>query len=76
MNELREEAKIILENVKNGAKIMTTEEANAFKKRWNDTYNEGGDGYIPPVITDKMVEWAKNVIFSQEPTLLNQVFAL
>lgn len=76
MNEQREEAKSILDNVKNGANIMTTEEANAFKNRWNDTYNEGADGYIPPVITDKMVEWAKNVIFPQEPTLLNQVFAL
>lgn len=76
MNERREEAKLILDKVKNGAKIMTAEEANAFKKQWNDTYNEGGDGYIPPVITDKMVEWAKNVMSPKEPTLLSQVFAL
>lgn len=76
MNERREEAKLILDRVKNGAKIMTAEEANAFKKQWNDTYNEGGEGYIPPVITDKMVEWAKNVMSQKEPTLLSQVFAL
>lgn len=42
--------------------LMNEEQANLYKKWWNDTYNEGGEGYIPEIITVEQVEWANKIL--------------
>lgn len=40
-------------------KLRTSEEAEKFYKKYNDTFNEGGYGFIPHVYTFEEVEHAK-----------------
>ena len=47
LNYLRNE----LADMKNQPKLYTREEAKAKKKWYNDTYNEGGGGYVPHFYT-------------------------
>ena len=42
--------------------LMTNKESKLWKKNYNDTYNEGGEGYVPEVITAEMLEWAEKVM--------------
>lgn len=39
--------------------LYTEEEARRERKLWNDTYNEGGEGFVPKFYTYKEVEDAK-----------------
>lgn len=39
--------------------IPTEEEAHNRRKRWNDLYNEGGEGYIPSWVTAEQYRYAK-----------------
>lgn len=42
--------------------LMTDDQAKSWAKRYNDINNEGGDGYIPQVVTAGDVEWAKRIL--------------
>lgn len=59
-------AKYVLEKSKStrklDGKLMTEAQAKKWKKEYNDLMNEGGDGYIPDIITVERVEYAKRVL--------------
>jgi hypothetical protein len=42
--------------------LMTEAEAKKWMKRYNDLYNEGGDGYIPEIITKEQVQYAMSIL--------------
>lgn len=42
--------------------IPSREEARRRMKWWNDTYNEGGEGFVPKIINIEQYEKAKNII--------------
>ncbi len=42
--------------------LMTNAEYDAWAKRYNDINNEGGEGYIPALITVEQLEHAKRII--------------
>lgn len=42
--------------------LMTMEQAKAWRKRYNDINNEGGEGYIPSIVTQEQYDWAKQVL--------------
>jgi hypothetical protein len=43
-------------------RLPTPEEARKWRIRYNNINNEGGDGYIPSIVTDNQVEWAEKVL--------------
>lgn len=47
---------------KAGNLYSTREEVNAARKRYNDLYNEGGEGYVPVFYTVDDYENAKKVL--------------
>lgn len=59
-------AQAILEHAKStiklNGKLMTDIQAEEWKKVYNDKMNEGGEGYIPEIITVEAVEYAKRVL--------------
>ena len=38
--------------------LMNQEQALEWRRRYNDVVNEGGDGYVPSVITQEEYDWA------------------
>lgn len=42
--------------------LMTLKEAAAWKKSYNDLWNEGGEGFVPEIITKEDVEWAEKIL--------------
>ena len=42
--------------------LMSDKEARAWKKRYNDFYNEGGEGFVPNVVTAEAFEWANKIL--------------
>jgi hypothetical protein len=61
------EAKLIIEKSKKTYKnsdgtLMTMDEAKKWMKRYNDLHNEGGDGYIPEIITEEQVQYAMSIL--------------
>lgn len=42
--------------------LMTDKEARAWKRHYNDFYNEGGEGFVPDVVTVEAFEWAKKIL--------------
>lgn len=40
-----------IERMEKQKKLYTDEEAARLRKEWNDTYNEGGEGYVPHFYT-------------------------
>jgi hypothetical protein len=61
------EAKRIIEDAETSVvnisgKLMTVAEARVWRKKYNDFYNEGGEGYIPDVVTKEAYEWAKAIL--------------
>jgi hypothetical protein len=62
-----EQAKRVIEAAKTTRKnadgtLMTREQARAWQKRYNDINNEGGDGYIPSVVTQEQYDRAKRIL--------------
>lgn len=62
--EMTEEKEQIIASAKNTIKnadgsLMTNEQARKFTKEYNDFYNEGGEGFLPVIITAEMVKWAR-----------------
>lgn len=62
-----EQAKKVVEAAKTTRKnedgtLMTREQARAWQKRYNDINNEGGDGYIPSVVTQEQYDRAKRIL--------------
>lgn len=60
------EAKRIVELAEKQKDIPPMEEAKRRMKWWNDTYNEGGEGYIPQIISKELYERAQRVIAEQK----------
>lgn len=67
INEAKEIIKKAEITIKNSdGTLMTQEQAKTYKKRYNDLYNEGGEGYVPKIITIDMYSWAINIIQSNK----------
>lgn len=68
-NELRQAREIIRLSEKSpknkDGKLMTREQAKAWKRQYNNIHNEGGSGYVPDVVTKEDVEHAENIINNQ-----------
>jgi len=61
--EIKAKAQSIIEKAKTTRRnkdgsLMTQEEALEWRRRYNDVVNEGGDGYVPSVITQEEYDWA------------------
>ena len=46
--------------------LMNQEQALEWRRRYNDVVNEGGDGYVPSVITQEEYDWAMDQL-NDEP---------
>ena len=57
-----EYAKEVVRIAESQKDIPSREEARRRMKWWNDTYNEGGEGFVPTIINIEQYEKAKNVI--------------
>ena len=57
-----EYAKEVVRIAESQKDIPSREEARRKMKWWNDTYNEGGEGFVPTIINIEQYEKAKNVI--------------
>ena len=62
-----EHAKKVIEKAESTVKnedgsLMTRQEKRSYLKKYNDFYNEGGEGYLPEVITKEDVEDAKKIL--------------
>lgn len=45
-----------------GGKLPTRQEVSKYLKRYNDIHNEGGEGWLPTLVTEAEVEAAKAVL--------------
>lgn len=61
-----EYAKEVVSLAESQKDIPSREEARRRMKWWNDTYNEGGEGFVPTIINIEQYEKAKNVIARHE----------
>lgn len=57
-----EAQKVVDEAAKYTMPLMTNSAYKAWCKQYNDLHNEGGDGYIPSLITVEQLEYAKKVL--------------
>lgn len=57
-----EYAKEVVSLAESQKDIPSREEARRRMKWWNDTYNEGGEGFVPTIINIEQYKKAKNVI--------------
>lgn len=57
-----EYAKEVVRIAESQKDIPSREEARRRMKWWNDTYNEGGEGFVPTIINIEQYEKAKNII--------------
>ena len=55
-------AKNIIRKAARQGKVYTKEGAREEAKKWNDIHNEGGEGYVPHIITVDEVEKAKRIL--------------
>ena len=55
-------AKNIVKKAESQESIPTEAELRMIQKEWNDVYNEGGEGYVPQMITKEQYEDALNVL--------------
>ena len=60
--ETIEIAKQIILRAERQKNIPTAEEAKRIKMEYNRIYNEGGDGYVPEIISIEQYNWAKSII--------------
>lgn len=63
-----EEAKAIIEQAeKEGIdNLMNKQEIKQWRKRYNDLYNEGGEGYIPAKVSKESYSWALEILKNAE----------
>lgn len=63
-----EEAKAVIKQAeKEGIQnLMTNEEIKVWRKRYNDLYNEGGEGYIPVKVSQEQYQRALDVLSGKE----------
>lgn len=57
-----EYAKEVVKIAESQKDIPSREEARRRMKWWNDTYNEGGEGFVPTIINIEQYEKTKNII--------------
>lgn len=60
--EIIEKSKKTIKN--SDGSLMNNSQARAYRIRWNNLYNEGGEGYIPEIITLEMFEKAQEIMKS------------
>lgn len=70
--EAEEAAKKHSKDVKNATRIIeeahkqetipTAREAREMERRWNDLYNEGGEGYVPHIVDIDEYNWALSIL--------------
>lgn len=48
-----------IDRCESAKKLYTREEAQTERKRYNDLFNEGGEGFVPHFYTVEEYEWAK-----------------
>lgn len=56
------EAQTIVERAANQNRVMTNAEYRAWRKQYNDTHNEGGEGYVLSMVTVEQLEAAKKIL--------------
>ena len=61
--EIKAKAQSIIEKAKTTRRnadgsLMNQEQALEWRRQYNDVVNEGGDGYVPSVITQEEYDWA------------------
>jgi hypothetical protein len=52
--------KIVAENA--NKKLMTKDQAKKWKRNYNNVVNEGGDGYVPHIVTQEEYNYALSII--------------
>lgn len=52
----------IIEKASKQPKIMTRAEYAQWVERYNNIMNEGGEGYVPEMVTVEQLEWARKVL--------------
>ncbi|MFY9435346.1 MAG: hypothetical protein WAQ42_00325, partial [Limnochordia bacterium] len=52
----------IIEKASKQPKIMTQAEYAQWVERYNNIMNEGGEGYVPEMVTVEQLEWARKVL--------------
>lgn len=60
-----EKAKSVIAKASKQKRVMTAAEYKRWRKQYNDVVNEGGDGYIPDLVTVEDVEWANGILGRQ-----------
>ena len=59
LKEKIEDLQYTIERCESAKKLYTREEAQAERKRYNNLFNEGGEGFVPHFYTVEEYEWAK-----------------
>ena len=59
LEEKIEDLQHTIESCESAKKLYTREESQAERKRYNDLFNEGGEGFVPHFYTVEEYEWAK-----------------
>ena len=52
----------IIEKASKQPQIMTQAEYAQWVERYNNVMNEGGEGYVPEMVTVEQLEWARKVL--------------
>ena len=61
-----EKAIAIIAKAEAQSKIMTSAEYATWRTNYNKINNEGGEGYIPSMITQEQYEWAKQTVANSQ----------
>lgn len=59
LKEKIEDLQYTIERCESAKKLYTREEAQAERKRYNNLFNEGGEGFVPHFYTVEEYEWTK-----------------
>jgi hypothetical protein len=62
ISESIEIATSIIEKAKKQNTIPTEKEAREAERKWNNLYNEGGNGYVPHIVDIDEYNWALSII--------------
>lgn len=63
-----EAAKAVIKKAEKQRDIPTAEEARKRMKQWNDIYNEGGEGFVPHIISVEEYNRAKEIVAEYDIT--------
>ncbi len=60
-----EKAESVIAKASKQDKVMTTAEYREWRRAYSNATNEGGEGYVPELVTMEDVEWAKGILGRQ-----------